>query len=260
MKYFIGGAVLVAALVIAVGAWADVIVLTNGDRVEGKIVEETESIVKIETEFGPITLAKRGIKQIIREGPVNAEYKEKAKELAKEHVKLGLWCNEKGLGKEARKHFEMALKFDPDNEDARKALGYVKKDDKWVKKGQEPQKEPEKEPQKEPAGRLTRAERQKLHRDAEQKLQNKEYDEAEKLYLKIVKSVPKDYRALYNLACVYSLTNKKAKAIDYLKQSVKAGFTNAGHMQKDADLDNIREMEEFKKLIQEMLKRDKRNM
>ncbi|GAI31139.1 unnamed protein product, partial [marine sediment metagenome] len=119
----------------------------------------------------------------------------------------------------------------------------------------EPQKEPAKEPQK-----LSPQERQQLHREAMAKLQNKEYDEAEKIYLKLVRLIPKDYIALYNLACVYSLTNRKAKAMEYLKKSVKAGYTNAGHMQTDTDLDNIREMEEFKKLIQEMLKRDKRNM
>ena len=31
-------------------------------------------------------------------------------------------------------------------------------------------------------------------------------------------------------------------------------------MQQDTDLDNIREMEEFKELIKELMKRDKRNM
>ena len=273
MKRFVGGVVLLLAFAVVAVALADEIVLTNGDRIKGKIIEETATAVRIQTEFGPITIARRGIRQVIKSGPTQAEYKKKAKEMAESHAELGLWCNEKGLEKEAKKHFEMALKFDPNNEAARKALGYIKKDDKWVKgeaepkvePKEEPKEEPKKEPKKEPedekpAERLTREEYQKLHTEAMQKLQNKEFDAAEKIYLRIVKAMPRDNIALYNLACLYSLTSKKEKALKYLKMSVKAGFTNAGHMQTDTDLDNIREMEKFKELIKELMKRDKRNM
>ncbi len=274
MKYFVVAMTL--AIVLAVGsvALADTVILSNGDKIEGKILEENEQMVRIQTKYGPVSLAKRGIRSIVREGPAEDEYKEKAAALAKDHVELARWCKEKGLEDEAKKHYEMALKFDSDNADARKALGFVKKDDKWVKGEEEPEKEPRKEPEKkpeeetkkepekktEPAEKLTREQWQGLHQQAIEKLQAKEYDAAEKLYLRIIKAMPNDNLALYNLACLYSLTSKKEKALEYLEKSIKAGFTNAGHIQQDSDLDNIRNEEKYKELIKKLIQGDKRNM
>ena len=275
MRYFAAAAMLSLVLVVGSAALADTIILTNGDKIEGEILEEDGQIVRIQTKYGPISLARRSIRRIIKEGPTEAEYKEKAAELAKGHVELGNWCKEQGLEEEAKKHYEMALKFDSDNAEARKALGFVKKDDKWVKGEEKAEKEPEKKPEEEtkkepekkepekkeePAEKLSPQEWQRLHREAIQKLQAKEYEEAEKLYKRIVKARPDDSTALYNLACLYSLTSKKEKALEYLEKSIKAGFTNVGHIQEDSDLDNIRNEEKYKELIKKLIERDKRNM
>ncbi|MEN0055296.1 MAG: transglutaminase-like domain-containing protein [Mucilaginibacter sp.] len=56
--------------------------------------------------------------------------------------------------------------------------------------------------------------------------------------------------AYYNLACVYSLLNKKQPALDYLEKSVKAGFYDYAHLLTDTDLDNIRNEERFKTQLQ----------
>ena len=254
MRWFTGAAIMVVALVVAGAAWADVIELTNGDKVEGKILEEGTAGVKIQTKFGAIIVPRRSIKRVIKEGPAQQEYREKAMELAKEHVELARWCEEKGLEEEAKKHYEMALRFDPDNEDAKKALGAGKKE------GEQAGKEPEKKGGEGPAERITQEELLRLRQEAIAKLQNKEYEEAEKLYKKIINAMPNDNNALYNLACLYSLTDKNELAIEFLKKAVKAGFTNVGHIEKDTDLDNIREEEAYKKLIEQMKKGDKRNM
>jgi tetratricopeptide (TPR) repeat protein len=265
-------AVLTAALVVTVAAWADTIVLRDGSRVEGKIIEEGPQGVKIMTKYGAITLNRRSIMRIIKESPKQAEYKEKAVELANEHIKLAKWCKENGLEEEAKEHYKLAIKFDEDNKAARKALGYVKKGDKWVKTGEEPKKEdeqakkeeePEKketEPEKKPTEKLTREEYGRLHAKSLQKLQNGEYEDAEKLLKRIIRAVPNDRTALYNMACLYSLTKKKEKALEFLKKAVKAGFTDVPHMKQDKDLDNIREEEAFKKLIEELIKSSKENM
>jgi hypothetical protein len=42
------------------------------------------------------------------------------------------------------------------------------------------------------------------------------------------------------------------KAMAWLKQAVAAGYKNAAHMQKDKDLDALREREDFKKLMAEL--------
>jgi hypothetical protein len=49
----------------------------------------------------------------------------------------------------------------------------------------------------------------------------------------------------YNLTCIYSLLNNKSSAINCFKKSIDAGYNDYGHVQIDADLDNIRKEEEF---------------
>lgn len=245
---FLGTVVVLAvALTVAGAAWADVVVLTNGDKVEGKILEEGSSAIRIITKYGEITISRRRIARIVKETEEHAEYRKKTEELAKEHVKLAQWCKEKGLEEEAKTHFETALELDPENADARKALGYVKRGAKWVKADSPEAKEEV----------LTEGQRVELHDKAIQRLRAKEYDEAEKILLRILKSFPKDATALYNLACTYSLTSKKEKAIEYLEKAIKTGFTDVSHIQKDTDLDNIREEEGYKKLIEDLLKKRK---
>lgn len=62
----------------------------------------------------------------------------------------------------------------------------------------------------------------------------------------------KNYRvnSYYNLACTYSLLNDKKNAMDYFRKSIEAGYANYAHIQEDTDLDNIRNENEFKALIQ----------
>lgn len=53
----------------------------------------------------------------------------------------------------------------------------------------------------------------------------------------------------YDLACMYSLLNRKEEAIRALTISFEKGYRAFHHMEKDTDLDNIREMPEYKELI-----------
>lgn len=53
------------------------------------------------------------------------------------------------------------------------------------------------------------------------------------------------YNALYNLCCTYALTGQKDKALDFLRRSVHAGFSDYQHMQKDPDLEIIRNNPQF---------------
>lgn len=52
--------------------------------------------------------------------------------------------------------------------------------------------------------------------------------------------------AYYNFCCTYSVLDKKAMALLYLQKSIQAGFYDYAHMQKDSDLNNIRNEAEFK--------------
>jgi tetratricopeptide (TPR) repeat protein len=73
------------------------------------------------------------------------------------------------------------------------------------------------------------------------------YDEAEPILietLEIRKRVlgddhPDTASTLYDLACLETLRGDRAKAMDWLGQSVDAGYANADHMGKGSDLESL---------------------
>ncbi len=54
--------------------------------------------------------------------------------------------------------------------------------------------------------------------------------------------------AYYNMACLYSLIGKEEDAINYLKSAFDKGY-NKKYAIADDDFNNIRNSEEFKKLV-----------
>ncbi len=63
---------------------------------------------------------------------------------------------------------------------------------------------------------------------------------------------PKDQLTLYNLACAYSLHDKVDQAIEALEASVKAGFTDYDHIEKDSDLDALRNDRRYRNLVKRL--------
>ena len=64
---------------------------------------------------------------------------------------------------------------------------------------------------------------------------------------------PQDELTLYNLACAYALAGgKTSEAIEALEASVKAGFNDYHHVEKDPDLDSIRADERYLRLIERL--------
>jgi hypothetical protein len=63
---------------------------------------------------------------------------------------------------------------------------------------------------------------------------------------------------LYNLACAYARQNKSKKALKYLQQAVDNGFIFPGHIEKDKDLETIRQTPQFKAIIQELKTKEKK--
>lgn len=55
----------------------------------------------------------------------------------------------------------------------------------------------------------------------------------------------------YNAACIYSRMNMPEEALAALRKSLECGFRNFYHIAWDQDLDNIRELPEFKEMIDE---------
>jgi len=68
-----------------------------------------------------------------------------------------------------------------------------------------------------------------------------------KSFLKVCLAInPKDSIAHYNMACAESLLNNSKTAIESLSKAVENGYENLDHLRQDPDLDNIRNLAEYK--------------
>ena len=63
---------------------------------------------------------------------------------------------------------------------------------------------------------------------------------------------PEDPYITYGLACFYSRTGRTEKGIYFFKQAVNGGFTHLQWINNDTDLDQIREMPEFRKIVENL--------
>jgi len=61
---------------------------------------------------------------------------------------------------------------------------------------------------------------------------------------------PLDADLNYNLACLYSLTERSDLALDALDISLQQGFDDLSRLRGDPDLDNVREQKEFVEILE----------
>lgn len=120
---------------LAVPALADTVWLTSGGKLEGKVTEDANG-VHVQLHHGSITLRKEQVARVER-GPCAWEiYAEKSAKVAADdaagHVELAAWCKENRLDEFAKKEYLAAIAADPDNEIARKALGFVRHNGTWM--------------------------------------------------------------------------------------------------------------------------------
>lgn len=80
-----------------------------------------------------------------------------------------------------------------------------------------------------------------------------DYDHAIERYLRLVQNHPEAracQSAYYNLACIASIRNDRAKALTYLRRAVELGFTDYEWLREDGDLAPLREDAEFQRIIE----------
>lgn len=134
---------LLAALVAAPGSMviADTVTKKDGTKIEGKIVEQNDEGVTIDTPLGQIKIPKSDIRAV-ESGKTSAElFKDKWEEVdrtdAEALLELAQWCDENKLSREAKKVYrEIVEKVDPDHEAANRALGNVNVDGQWKTKAE----------------------------------------------------------------------------------------------------------------------------
>lgn len=62
---------------------------------------------------------------------------------------------------------------------------------------------------------------------------------------------PEDNGTYYDACCLYSRMGETEKAISYLKKAFEKGFRSFSHLEVDDDIDAIRNISEYKSLVQE---------
>lgn len=127
---------LVAAVLAAAPVLADEIVLRNGGRISGRIVERTEDKVAIETGPGLVTLPMSRVERIVESLSSLEAFAERAADLQAGDVDgwsaLARWAEERELLTQARHAWQRVLAVDPRHPEANAGLGRVSLDGEWM--------------------------------------------------------------------------------------------------------------------------------
>jgi len=126
--------ILVVSAALAASASADELVLRNGSTFVGAVREEGDRVT-IEMDLGTMSFKKVDVKSITRGQDTVRDFDERCARASgsKELVDVALWGREKGLGRRADDLLQRVLKLDPDQPDARKALGFERFGGQWLK-------------------------------------------------------------------------------------------------------------------------------
>jgi hypothetical protein len=116
---------------------SDVVHKKDGGRVEGEIVESksNDTTLFLKTSFGTAQVARDDIARIETSANFKADYvqqKNSTPPTADGEYELALWCLERKLMTEYRLHLNQVIERDVDHPQARKRLGYVQRDGKWL--------------------------------------------------------------------------------------------------------------------------------
>lgn len=116
-------------------AHADVVVLKDGERVEG-IVEERGAEVDVRLHFGTITFEKSEIERVEKSSTPLGAFEARRGALGARDIegryRLGLEAEKQGLDGFARDLYREVLDLSTDHRAARAALGYRRHDNTWM--------------------------------------------------------------------------------------------------------------------------------
>jgi len=134
---FSAACVAAAALFVAIGPVRGAeVTLLDGRVWEGVIVRENKDTLVLETVGGEIEISRTAIKDIDRKPTRRELYQIKLDAIDRndpdQHYLLGLWCRRQNMSREAEYHLNYAVGLDPEHEGARRALGQVKYEGKWM--------------------------------------------------------------------------------------------------------------------------------
>ncbi len=120
--------------------FAETIVLKNGGRIEGTILNpasvDTPETYRISARTGiELEISSDQVDYIVHPGGAYEQYDKKVKLMADSvdgHIAMANWCKANKLSSLANRHYRRAIELDPDNKEARKELGYIWRDGGWI--------------------------------------------------------------------------------------------------------------------------------
>lgn len=117
----------------------ELFLLENGGQIEGELINRDEKPRKtyvIKTASGAqITLEKSQVKKVVRRRPEEAEYeriKDRYPDTVEGQWALAEWCRQNRLPSARKTHLHRILELDPEHIQARRALGYMRVEGKWM--------------------------------------------------------------------------------------------------------------------------------
>jgi hypothetical protein len=121
---------------LSVSAHAEQVVLRNGGRINGILLERTRTHVVMQVGPGQVTIPLASVERVVEGRSALSLFAERSARLSATDrsgwLELGVWAREAGLDTQARECFARVLALDPQNPTAHAALGDVLLGGRWV--------------------------------------------------------------------------------------------------------------------------------
>lgn len=127
-----------AASCLATPALGDVFVLHSGGRIEGELLSpaaETPQELHVHTASGDMVLPADLVAEVITKSQEQRHYEAILPQMPPDvegNWKMAQWCANNKLPEQREHHLQKILELDPNNEDARHALGYIRRRGEWI--------------------------------------------------------------------------------------------------------------------------------
>jgi hypothetical protein len=125
-----------ASVVVVCSSRADVVYLKGAGKLEGRIVERTETSIEVDIGAGTMTVPMSRVERVEEGRSPLDDYRDRAAALDVADVEgwleLARWASAEGLRTQSRQAYERVLAVDPQNTEANRSLGRVELDGRWV--------------------------------------------------------------------------------------------------------------------------------